>query len=271
MSFSPLNFLSQYTYLAADTAEDSAQQIPLTTILEGGGVLMIPLAALALVGLILIVYYFFTIRRATVVTGRFMQNAENALRSGDHQNLLNYCHRRSELVARVTQKVLSFLTENPGAKVSDVKEIAESEGSRQSSILVQRIHWLGDIGAIAPMVGLLGTVIGMIKSFHEISSGNFEGVRQMQLASGVSEALVTTATGLCIGIVAMIFHSFFRGRVNRYLAEFEAASSHIMTLVNAQITATAQQQAAGNIAPPSPGYPANQQPTHQVVHPQNPA
>lgn len=256
-----------YPLLAVETPDAAERQISITTILEGGGVMMIPLAGLALLALILIVYYFFTVRRGTVVTGRFMQNAENALRNADYQSLLNYCHRRSELVARVTQKVASFITENPRAGIDDVKEIAEAEGSRQSNILAQRIHWLGDIGTIAPMVGLLGTVIGMIKSFLEISSGNFEGVRQMQLASGVSEALVTTATGLCIGIVAMIFHSFFRGRVNRYLAEFEAASSHLMTLVSAQLQQAPQPTSPANTIPAN----SSQHPTHEVVYPQSQA
>jgi biopolymer transport protein ExbB len=84
------------------------------------------------------------------------------------------------------------------------------------------------------MVGLLGTVIGMIKSFYQISAGNFEGVKQMELAGGVSEALITTASGLVIGIIALIFYSVFRGRVQKYIAELEAASTHLMALLSAQ-------------------------------------
>ena len=70
---------------------------------------------------------------------------------------------------------------------------------------------------------LLGTVLGMIKSFINISTGGFEGARQMKLAEGVSEALITTAAGLMVGIPALVFYSIFRGRVQKYIAELEAA------------------------------------------------
>lgn len=212
-------------------------KVPLIDILGEGGVMMIPLAAMALVALILIILYTLTIRRATVVTNRFMNAADSMLRKRDFMGLLSYSHRRSEMVARLTSKTLQYVTENPNASAQEIKEVAESEGSRQSGILAQRITWLGDIGAIAPMLGLLGTVIGMIKSFMLISQGGSPGNLPMQLASGVSEALVTTASGLVVGITAMVFHSYFKGRVNRLLHEFEAASTHIISLLTSQIKA----------------------------------
>ncbi len=84
------------------------------------------------------------------------------------------------------------------------------------------------------MVGLLGTVVGMIKAFREIAQHSFVGSKQTGLASGVSEALLTTAGGLCIGIPALIFYSLFRGKVQGLVAELEAASTHIMALLAAQ-------------------------------------
>ena len=86
------------------------------------------------------------------------------------------------------------------------------------------------------MIGLLGTVIGMIKSFMEIANGNIEGTKQLELAEGVWEALVTTAAGLVISIIAMTFYSYFRGRVQNHIAELEAAGTHILALIGGQIT-----------------------------------
>jgi len=91
--------------------------------------------------------------------------------------------------------------------------VAEAEGSRQAGLLSSRITYLADIGAIAPMVGLLGTVLGMIKSFLQISSGDVQGVRQMELAEGVSEALITTAAGLGIAILTVFPFNYFNSRV----------------------------------------------------------
>ncbi|MDP0492500.1 MAG: MotA/TolQ/ExbB proton channel family protein [Verrucomicrobiota bacterium JB023] len=270
MKFAPLLLFSTLPLLAQNDGApaEASTEVPLLDIISRGGVMMYPLAVLALVTVILAILYLMTIRRSAVVTKRFMNAAETMLRQPDNVGLLSYASRRSELVARVTQRTLHFYTENPNATIGEVREVAEAEGSRQSSILAQRITWLGDIGTIAPMVGLLGTVIGMIKSFMQISAGEV-GVLQQMLARGVYEALVTTAAGLVIGITAMIFHSYFRGRVNRYLSEFEAASTHIISLLSAQLKTPPQ-------APP-PGYPpqpvylpeADQHPSHQVVYPQS--
>ena len=165
-----------------------------------------------------------------------MNNAEAMIRKRDYLGLIAYCHRRNESVARVTQKTLDFLTKNPTASRPEIREIAEAEASRQSGILSQRISYLADIGGIAPMIGLLGTVIGMIKSFMEIANGNIEGTKQLELAEGVWEALITTAAGLVISIIAMTFYSYFRGRVQNHIAELEAAGTHILALIGGQIT-----------------------------------
>ena len=258
-SLSILLILSSGLAMAQDSGAEASDgstalpKVPLLRILEDGGVMMFPLAAMALLAIILIILYSLTIRRGSVVTNRFMNTADSMLRKRDIMGLLSYSHRRSEMVARLTTKTLQFLTDNPTASATDIKEVAESEGSRQSGILAQRITWLGDIGAIAPMLGLLGTVIGMIKSFMLISQGGSPGNLPMQLASGVSEALVTTASGLVIGIVAMVFHSYFKGRVNRLLFEFEAASTHLISLLTAQMNATTPTAAVPQPVPaPSP-------------------
>jgi biopolymer transport protein ExbB len=203
-------------------------------VVEKGGFVMYPLALISIFTLILVFFYFITIRRNSVVSDRFMSSAEALIRKRDYLGLVAQCHRENMSISRVAEKSLDFMTQNSGVSFTEVREVAQAEGSRQAGILSQRISYLADIGAIAPMVGLLGTVIGMIKSFYQISAGNFEGVKQMELAGGVSEALITTASGLVIGIVALIFYSVFRGRVQKYIAELEAASTHLMALLSAQ-------------------------------------
>jgi biopolymer transport protein ExbB len=204
-------------------------------IVAAGGIMMYPLAVLSVVGVVLVLIYLLTIRRNAVVSDRFMDAAEAMIRKRDYLGLIAYCHRQNECMARVTQKTLDFLTKYPMASFGGVREVAEAEGSRQAGLLSSRITYLADIGSIAPMVGLLGTVLGMIKSFLEISSGDVQGVRQMGLAEGVSEALITTAAGLMIGIPALVFYSLFRGRVQKYIAELEAAATHLMALLHSQV------------------------------------
>ncbi|MCF6311517.1 MAG: MotA/TolQ/ExbB proton channel family protein [Verrucomicrobiales bacterium] len=215
---------------AADPAAVAATETFLDILMKGGALVMIPLAILSFVALLLIIFYFFTIRQGTVVSDKFMNAADALIRKQDYLGLIAVCNRENECIARIVHKALDFATKNPTASFDEVREVTEAEGSRQASILNQRIIYLADIGKIAPMVGLLGTVIGMIKAFNNIGVG----VQQMELAPGVSQALITTATGLVIGIPSMIFYSIFRGKVQKLIAEMEAAATHIMALLAAQ-------------------------------------
>jgi biopolymer transport protein ExbB len=266
MKHRPLTGLVLLALTAAASAEESAPEAPpedlnLLEIVSQGGIMMYPLALLSVAAVILIFLFFITIRRGTVVSDRYMRTAESLIRKRDYMGLVNYSSRRGECVARITQKSIDFATKNSDASFNEIREVAEAEGSRQAGILSQRITYLSDVGTIAPMVGLLGTVIGMIRSFLEISRGNFEGPRQMKLAAGVSEALVTTASGLVIGITAMIFYSIFRGRVQRYISELEAASTHLMALLSAQFQRRTTQPAPQPTMPPEAyDVPVSQQP-----------
>lgn len=232
-------FLQTLVVRAQDAAPEAApaaveDSVAFWEIVERGGVMMYPLAALSIIAIALIVLYFLTIRQGAVVSKRFMNAADTLIRKQDYLGLLAVCNRTGESIARIMAKTLDFATKNPTASFDEVREVTEAEGTRQASILNQRITYLSDVGAVAPMVGLLGTVWGMIKSFNEIAQDTFIGAGQIQLAGGVSEALITTAGGLMIGIPSLIFYSIFRGRVQRLVAEMEAASTHLMALLAAQ-------------------------------------
>jgi biopolymer transport protein ExbB len=222
--------------LAASAAELPVppKEVNFLEILAKGGLMMYPLAMLSVVTLLLIMLFFLTIRRNAIVSDRFMNTAESMIRKRDYLGLASFSQRRNECMARITQKTLDFITTNPNSAFDNVREVAQAEGSRQTGMLFSRITYLADIGAIAPMVGLLGTVIGMIKAFLEISSGEVAGVKQMGLAEGVSEALIATAGGIAISIPAFIFYAIFRGRVQKYVSEMEAAATHLMALLHAQ-------------------------------------
>lgn len=215
--------------------ETAPSEMTMISLLVRGGWIMGVLGLLSVLTVFLVLLYLLTIRRSAVVTNKFMNASEAMIRRKDYLGLIAYCHRRNESIARITGKTLDFLTKNPTATHQDIREVAEAEASRQAGMFTQRISYLADLASIAPMVGLLGTVIGMIKSFMDISQGNFEGVKQLEMASGVWEALITTAGGLSIGIVAIAFYSLFRGRVQRIIAELESASTHVLAIIGGQL------------------------------------
>ena len=227
--------LSAATAGAQEAVGPLRPETSLWQVVLSGGPVMIPLGILSVIAVMLVLIYLFTLRRGAVVTKRYMTTADALLRKRDYLGLLAISNRHREAVARIMQRTLDFVTQHPEATYAEAREIAETEGTRQAAALNQRIAYLADIGTIAPMLGLFGTVLGMIKSFSVVAS-DIVASRPIMLAEGVSEALVTTATGLVIGIPAMAAYAFFRGRVQSLIAELEAASTQLMALMAVAFT-----------------------------------
>src|SRR5881398_41088 len=208
-------------------------QTILETLLKAGPV-MIPMVLLSIFFVMLVVVYLLTIRRGAVVSSGYMATADALLRKRDYLGLLAVSNRHGEAIARVVQKVLDFTTKNPNADLQQVREIAETEGTRVAANLNNRVIYLADIGMIAPLLGLLGTVFGIIHSFGALGRSDLGATRYVALSSGISQALVNTAAGLAIGIPAMMFYAFFRGRAQRLISDLEAATTHVLALLSLQ-------------------------------------
>lgn len=204
------------------------------TILEtlvGAGPVMIVLFALSVFFVMLIIVYLMTIRRGAVVSSGYMATADALLRKRDYLGLLAVSNRHGEAIARVVQKMLDFTTKNPNADLQQVREIAETEGTRVAASLNNRVTYLADIGMIAPLLGLLGTVLGIIRSFGALGA-DLGTARYVLLSKGISEALVNTCAGLAIGIPAMMAYAVFRGKAQKLISELESASTHVLALLS---------------------------------------
>ena len=82
---------------------------------------------------------------------------------------------------------------------------------------------------------LLGTVLGMMRAFMEMAAGNFEGVKQMQMAGGIAEAMITTVGGLVLAIPSVAAYVFFRSRIQKHITDMEVAITHILTVISVQM------------------------------------
>jgi len=138
----------------------------------------------------------------------------------------------------VREAIASYLTRAApdivcieAADFQQVREIAETEGTRVAASLNNRVIYLADIGMIAPLLGLLGTVFGIIASFGALGA-DVGSARYVALSRGISQALVNTATGLAIGIPAMVFYAFFRGKAQKLISELESATTHVLALLS---------------------------------------
>lgn len=236
-------FLSLLVLLSS-AASGFAQAVPTdqpllprtTNILEAmiaAGPVMILLVLLSIVSVAMIVVYLFTIRRGAIVTSGYMATADALLRKRDYLGLLAVSNRHGEAIARVVQKTLDFMTKNPTADFAQAREIAETEGTRVATSLNNKVTYLADIATIGPLVGLFGTVIGIIRAFGALGS-DLGPTRYTLLSKGISEALINTCGGLAVGITAMIFYAIFRGRAQRLISDLESASTHIIALLSLQ-------------------------------------
>lgn len=212
----------------------AAASTNLWDLVRSGGWAMIPLAFLSVVTVMLLLVYLITLRRGSILTAHYMNTAEVLLKKKDYLGLLAISSRHSETVARIVQRTLDFATRNPGASFETIREIAETEGGAQATSLQHRITYLADIAVLAPMIGLLGTVVGIIRSFGVLGSGPTSQSRDILLASGVSEALIATAGGLVLGILAMACYALFRNRVHALISDMEIATVHILGLLAQQ-------------------------------------
>jgi biopolymer transport protein ExbB len=201
--------------------------------LRNAGPVIVPLFLLSIFFVMLVVVYLMTIRRGSVVSSGFMATADALLRKRDYLGLLAVSNRHGEAIARVVQKMLDFTTKNPNADFGQVREIAETEGSRVAASLNNRVTYLADIGMIAPLLGLLGTVLGIIRSFGALGA-DLGTARYVLLSKGISEALVNTCAGLAIGIPAMIFYAYFRGKSQKLISDLESATTHVLALLSLQ-------------------------------------
>jgi biopolymer transport protein ExbB len=215
----------------AAAAATNADPVTLLSLIESGGWAMIPLALMSVATVMLVIVFSFTLRPGAIASAHFMNTSEVLLKKRDYPALLAIAHRHNELIARVVQRMLDFSTKNPTASFEVVREIAQTEGASQAASLQNRISYLADIAVLSPMVGLLGTVFGIIQSFGVIASNVSEASRPMLLAEGVSEALVATGTGLVVGIIAMAFYGLFRNRVQTLISELERASAQSLGLM----------------------------------------
>ncbi|HEX8371310.1 MAG TPA: MotA/TolQ/ExbB proton channel family protein [Chthoniobacterales bacterium] len=211
-------------------AQEAGPAKSLFDLVQAGGWVMIPLGFASVLTVMLVMVYLVTLRRGAVVSREYMETAAALLRKRDYLGLLAVSNRHNEAVARIASRMLDFANTHPTAPMEALREVGETEGGRVANSLNHRITYLADVGVMAPMLGLLGTVVGIIQSFGELGKKTGDASQPILLAQGVGQALVTTAAGIIIGIVAMTFYAFFRGRVQGLISDLEGASTHLLSL-----------------------------------------
>jgi biopolymer transport protein ExbB len=217
---------------AADTAQTAASQVTsLLDVLVLGGWVMIPLVLLSLLTFYLLVERLITIRRASsnpeVITDRIREY----VRTGDVEGAIAYCKDKDVPITRILRQGLERL----GRPISEIQDAVQAAGKHETFELERKTNLLASIAGIAPMLGFFGTVIGMIRAFQEIQ--NLQGnVNPSVLAGGIWEALVTTAAGLLVGILALFSYNFLIGRIRRLTNDMERSATDFIDLLQEPVS-----------------------------------
>ena len=232
------------TSTAAFAQEATVQEgaaLTLKSIITRGGGIMYVLVALSVVAVMLIIYYLLSLRPAVLCPVKFLHAAQDAASSGDLAGLKELCAKEQSIAGRILHAACARDDAGAGsAGHAAMLKALEDEGARQVAGVWGQLQYLMDVGSIAPMVGLLGTVWGMMVSFSGLESGLNMINKADRLASGVSQAMFTTFGGLVIGIASMVAYALFRGRLNRLVGLLETECAGV---VSRYIQATAVQDA----------------------------
>ncbi len=195
-------------------------------IISQGGVLMIPLFILSVLAIYVIAERWRTLENSKMDVAAMLNNIESLLKSGSQQRAIQYCEEFDKPLARILKSGIRRL----GRPIRDIEAAIKNAGKKEIYRLENRMNWLATIAGVAPLIGFTGTVTGMIRAFMDIQSlqGN---VNPSVLAGGIWEALITTATGLIVGIIAYGFYNYLLGKINRMIFELENASSDFVDLL----------------------------------------
>ncbi|HOF39934.1 MAG TPA: MotA/TolQ/ExbB proton channel family protein, partial [Candidatus Hydrogenedentes bacterium] len=191
-----------------------------------GGVLMIPIGLCSIVALAIIIERFYSLRRASIDTREFMDTMRQVLRQNRIQDAVEICDEVDAPIARIMRAgILKY-----NRTKEDIREAIEDAGHLEIPRLERYLSAMATCANIAPLLGLLGTVAGMIKAFAQIQA--LEGlVSPSDLAEGIGNALVTTAAGLTVAIPTLVAYNYFVSRVENMILEMEISSSELIELL----------------------------------------
>ena len=210
-------------------AEQPVQEsINLWTMAQYGGWIMIILALMLAWAVYIFVERMLTIKDATKEDKSFMDRIRDYIHEGKIDSALNLCHETNTPSARMVEKGISRI----GRPMQDVQVAIENVGNLEIGNLEKNLVIMATIAGGAPMLGFLGTVLGMVQTFYNMSQ-NAGGIIEMSaLSEGMYQAMVTTIGGLIVGILAMFAYNFLVARIDRVVRGLESRTLEFMDLLN---------------------------------------
>ena len=186
---------------------------------------MYPILLCSITALAIFIERLWNLRRSQVVPLEFVQEVESFLRKGNIPEAVMRCQHNRSSIARI----LLVAIKNYGKRRETLKEYLEEIGRQETALLERFVEGLGTITGVSTLLGLLGTISGMIKMFSVVSTQTV--VNPTTLAGGISEALITTYAGLTVAIPALVMYKYLQSRTNALILEMEDHSIRLVELL----------------------------------------
>lgn len=206
---------------------ETATEMNLWDMATKGGWIMVILALLSVICVYIFVERLMVIRKASKVDPVFMDRIRDYVKTNELKSAINYCRMTNSPVSNMIEKGLDRI-DRPA---SEVQAALENAGNLEVAKIEQGLSVMATISSGAPMIGFLGTVLGMVKAFWEMANAG-NNIDITLLSSGIYEAMITTVGGLIVGIIAMFAYNYLVSRVNDVANVLEAQTLSFMDLKN---------------------------------------
>lgn len=203
------------------------EELSILELASKGGWVMIVLAVLSVVAVYIFVERYIAIIRAGKEDKLFMDRIRDYIKNNDVKSAINFCRVTNTAGARIIERGISRI----GKPAAEIQSAIENTGNLEVANLEKRLPVLATIAGGAPMIGFLGTVIGMVEAFWQMSNagGNID---ISLLSGGIYQAMITTVGGLAVGIVALFAYNYLVAKVDSVVNEIEAKSLTFMDIVS---------------------------------------
>ena len=225
---------STFTSLLLQATTDVLEAVPeitevkvnvLQLLMEGGWYIMLPLALMSLIGMFVFFERYLAIRRADQVSPDFMNRLKDYISQGNLSSARNLCSDSNTPLGRMLDKGISRI----GKPLKDISVAIENVGKLEIYRLEKNLSTLATVAGVAPMVGFLGTVIGMVNVFLDMEAAGT--VQVSDISSGTKQAMVTTIVGLIVGILAFMAYNHLVSRVSKVVHRMEANSLEFIDIL----------------------------------------
>lgn len=210
----------------ATTAETTTQSLNLFQLIQSGGWVMIPILLLSGLAIYFMVERYLVISRAGKVDPSFMNNIRTLLLDNKVEAALSLCRSTNTPIARLLEKGIKRL----GRPVKEIESAVENTAKLEIYKLEKHLSYIGVIAGIAPMLGFVGTISGVIKIFYNISLA--DNISIGLIAGGLYEKMITSASGLIIGIIAYIGFNLLNSMIDRVAFQLESTAVEFIDLLH---------------------------------------